>query len=187
MEFAHVSRPKRGEAHCGDAVGVFGSNGTRLFAVTDGLGHGPEAQHASEKALSVISGLWQSDMESIIWSCHERLRDTRGLALFLCRYTEGAEGLLECAGVGNVECKVFGREGIAPFPRDGIVGHRLRKVTPFQYPCDPGLTVAVYTDGIHGSFNLSEFGGLEPGTAVEAILGRFGKDYDDATVLVVRT
>jgi len=187
MKFAHLCRPKSGESLCGDAVGIFGTEANRLFAVLDGLGHGPEANEACQKALEFIGPAWEEDLETIIWGSHEHVRDTRGLALFLCRFSDGEKKLLECAGIGNVEFKAFGDSTIAPFPRDGVVGHRVRKVSSFHYGYGEGGTFAVFTDGIHASFNLANVAHLEPPQAAQDILEKYGKDYDDATILLVRT
>lgn len=186
MEYAYFCRPKRGEAHCGDAVGVFGDGDTRLFAVADGLGHGPEAEAASKAALDYLSGRWEKGLEEMILGCHEHVRGTRGLALFLARLQNGGRRLFECAGIGNVECKVLGAPEIAPFCREGIVGHNVRKVTAFSYAYPAGCTFAVYSDGVHGGFDLAQVAKMDTGAAARALLERWGKDYDDATLLLVR-
>jgi hypothetical protein len=186
MEFAYLCRPKLGEERCGDAVGVFGEGDRRLFAVTDGLGHGPEAESVSQKALACVGEHWSEDLEEILRRCHQHLQGTRGLALFLARFTNGASRLFECAGVGNVECKVAGAPNVAPFCREGIVGHNMRKVSAFRYDLPRGCSFAIYSDGIHGGFDLEKYTKLDAGAAARAILERWGKDYDDATILLVR-
>lgn len=187
MRYAFRSRPKRGEHLCGDAVGVFGDGTRRLFAVSDGLGHGPEAHHASSLAMEYLGGHWEEPLDELVWGCHAHVRGTRGLALFLARLSEAPGRAGECAGIGNVECRTVSESRIAPFCRDGIVGHAVRKVTSFQFEHAPGDTFAIFSDGIQSRFDLSAVAGMEPEAAAESVLQRWGRDYDDATILVVRT
>jgi hypothetical protein len=157
-----------------------------LFAVLDGLGHGPEAHHAVQEALGYIARAWEKGLEEIMWGCHERVRDTRGLALFLARFTGTPVREFECAGVGNVECKTAGGSRISPFSRDGIVGRVMRKVTSARYAYQEGDTFAIFTDGLHASFDLERFASLDALGAAHGLMDGFGKDYDDATVLIVK-
>lgn len=185
MRFAYRSRPKPGEHLCGDAVGIFGSRERRLFAVSDGLGHGTEAYLASASAMDYLSAHCEEGLETLLWGCHEHVRGTRGLALFLARFTLAGAPRFEYSGVGNVECRTVSAGQISPFCRDGIVGHTLRKVSAHSYECSPGDTFAVFTDGIHSRFDLQEALACDMEQAAETILARWGKDYDDATVLLV--
>lgn len=186
MRYAFRTRPKKGEQCCGDAVGIFGSEGRRLFAVSDGLGHGPEAHHASAKALACLAQHWDEDLESVMWECHANLKDTRGIALFLARLTENGTRHLECTGVGNVEFRSTSASRMTPFCRDGIVGRNMRKVSVFHYEPAPGDTFAIFSDGIHTRFDIEAAAAKEPDHAAEGILTGWGKDYDDATILVVK-
>ena len=186
MEFSYLSRPMAGESCCGDGVGVFESGGGTLFAVLDGLGHGPEAFHAVATAIDYIGSNTDKGMEELVWGCHEQARRTRGLALFLCRIWNGARSTMECAGVGNIEFKSVGPSRINPFSIDGIVGHRVRKVTVCEYPFQIGDIFAIFTDGLHSKFDLGKFSGMGTSEAAQNLLNGWGKDYDDATVLVIR-
>jgi hypothetical protein len=187
VQYAFRTRPKRGENVCGDAVGVFGNDARRLFAVSDGLGHGPEAHHASTLAMAYLESHWEEDLDQMVWGCHAHVRSTRGLALFLARLTDGPKRSGECTGIGNVECRTVSESKIAPFCRDGIVGHAVRKVTSFQFEHAPGDTFAIFSDGIQSRFDLSAVAGLEPDAAVEEVIQHWSRDYDDATILVIRT
>lgn len=186
MEFAFLSRPRKDEQVCGDGVGVFGREGDRLFAVADGLGHGPEAQDATQKALGYLGERWEAGLESLLLGCNEAVRNTRGLALFVCRVTEGSEHVLECSGVGNVDLKSAGPTRITPFPRDGVVGRGAFKTSVFRFDCVPGDLVAIYTDGISSKFDLAALKHLPAPRIAQSILEGHGRESDDATVLVVR-
>ncbi len=187
MEFAFLSRPKDGETVCGDGAGVYESESGTLLAVADGLGHGPEAHKATRMALEFIEKNRDLDLEPLLWGCHEHTRGTRGLALFLCRIVQRDSICgLHCAGIGNVECATHGMGSFSPFPRDGIVGRNVRKITVFEGDCGPGSLMAIYSDGIHARLDLEE---SRDGTVQEAcqrVLRNHGKSYDDATVMIVR-
>jgi len=180
-------RPIRGETLCGDGAAVFGEEGRRLFAVADGLGHGPEAHEASKAALDYIEEHRDKDLESLIWGCHEAVRKTRGLALFLVRITARTPSIIECGGIGNVECRTSGLGDFAPFPRDGVLGRNVRKVSIFTSPGAPGGIMALYSDGIRSRFDLPKYADCDPDVACEEILSEYGKHYDDASIMIIRT
>src|SRR5687767_4403656 len=80
-EWAARGRPRRDETISGDesvtrltADGVF-------VAVADGLGHGPEAAHASRLAVRVASEHVEDSLPTIAEACHLALQETRGVAM----------------------------------------------------------------------------------------------------------
>jgi len=186
MIYSFCSRPKIGETENGDAVGIFGNETNRLFAVIDALGHGPEASEVSKRILSMISDMWEKSLEHIMFTCHKKLAGSRGAALFLARFHGAQSGILECTGVGNIECKTISNN-TTPFSFNGIVGLHARKIHVFRIHYEENETYVFFTDGIHSRIDLKAFSALDVNSAAREILTRHGKDYDDATVLFIRT
>ena len=94
--------------------------------------------------------------------------------------------------VGNVEGALF-RANRAGRPyretvltRSGVVGYQLPPLRAATHPLEPDDVLMFATDGIRDAFTNQPPLGREPQDTASEILNRFGKDNDDALVLVVR-
>ncbi len=177
--------------------------GGALAAVVDGLGHGPKAALAANTAIATLASSAQEPAMTLIQSCHEALRKTRGAVLSLASFSMPAVGHQErpwtmtWLGVGNVKGVVLRaapqakppREWLAP--RGGIVGYQLPTPRPVHLSIAEGDTLILATDGIHANFiegiTLAAFRALDnPAQALaDHILARSRRGSDDALVLVV--
>jgi anti-sigma regulatory factor (Ser/Thr protein kinase) len=73
------STPKAGQEVCGDGWAVEEYNGQLRVALLDGLGHGPLASDASQRAIEIFRDSRNADSpESILRRAHEGLKSTRG-------------------------------------------------------------------------------------------------------------
>jgi hypothetical protein len=90
-------------------------------------------------------------------------------------------------GIGNVHLHVHASQRIHPVSYPGIIGHRIRKVSDFTHdlPEDGGLFI-LCSDGVSSRVHPEEYAELSATRAVHELLGKLGKDHDDATALVVR-
>src|SRR2546421_232884 len=70
----------RMETVSGDGWRSRPSNGTSLFMVVDGLGHGPLASDAAREAERVLDETESLSPATILQDCHDALRKTRGAA-----------------------------------------------------------------------------------------------------------
>jgi serine/threonine protein phosphatase PrpC len=174
------------ESESGDQYLVREMPSRVLVAVVDGLGHGPEAAAAAKAAVAVLDGCDDASLARLVTRCHENLRGTRGAVLSLASIEPGN---LTWLGVGNVD-GVLLRSGFGPpdhlLVRGGVVGHRLPSLDVSRTPLGRGDTLVLATDGVHRRFvERPEVVYSAPPTA-ERILTDFGKDTDDALVMVVR-
>ncbi len=183
------SRPCLGETANGDSCFVHEGRDGLLVAVADGLGHGPDAAHASQVAMDHVRANPGQLLDALMRELHEALKRTRGAAVTLLRVSAVDQRMVHI-GVGNVEARVYpvGRSQL--MARPGVLGMgalpRLR-VNETAWP--PGGTLAVYSDGLTPKWDLREM----PAPWSENVLGighylmrGFAKDNDDATVVVVR-
>ena len=179
-----------GQAESGDAHLVAEYPGGVLVAAVDGLGHGSEAAHASRLACSTLEEDPGADLKELFVRAHSRLVRSRGVAMSLASFDRS--GRLTWLGVGNVEGTLVrsgGEVGGGPdsvLLRGGVVGYQLPPLRPSTTEVEPGDTLVFATDGVAGAHRS----GVDPGTAPQALadrlLGEFGKDADDALVLVAR-
>lgn len=185
MKMGVVSRPIKNREMCGDAYIFLDQDAETLIAVIDGLGHGAEANEASQKALEYIKNHASEGLEKIIWGCHEHIRRTRGVSLALVRVDRKNNQFL-CCGVGNVETRIIRKKTRHPISTAGIVGYNLRKIRTYKYPCEPLDIVLVYSDGLSTRLDPSKYPHLrlDPQRAAEQMIEEWGKETDDATILI---
>jgi negative regulator of sigma-B (phosphoserine phosphatase) len=179
---ASYSRPKVGETANGDAALVRADGGRTLLAVIDALGHGPAAAEATARALEVLG---RADLSGSITglfdAMHRALHGSRGAAVTACVF-DGA--VLRGAGVGNVALRSLGTDVPALITPGIVGGPRAARVRAFEARLAPGDKLALFSDGIASSFDLDGAVRAEPGAACRAIVGQWGRAYDDATVLL---
>lgn len=188
VSWGAVVRPKGGQTVSGDTYVVkpFSPHGLTV-SVIDGLGGGEQAAHAAESAATVIRSNPAQDPAELIRRSHRALHGTRGAVMALLSYNLQARNV-SFVGVGNIGIQVYSTLPIKPISKNGIIGYRLPSLLKLAYSYNSGDTFVLYSDGISGHFALDSTLELatEPQRLAELILHRYGKDYDDATVVVVR-
>ncbi len=181
-----VSRPIRSSEINGDAYLFVEWNGQTLMAVIDGLGHGVEAYMASQKAREYVENHATEDLEEVVKGCDMHIRKTRGVSIGLVRIDRNTSRF-SCCGVGNVEMRILSRRSRHPISTAGIVGYNVRKIRMFDYPYDPeGVVVVIHSDGVSSRFDPFKYPHLrrDPQGVAEQIIDRWGKETDDATILI---
>jgi negative regulator of sigma-B (phosphoserine phosphatase) len=170
-----------GETLNGDRVVLRTADERSLLAVIDGLGHGPAAAAAAQRAsLHLESVPLEMDLKQVVQGLHSQLRGTRGAAAMVCSLSGGR---LEGCGVGNVELRVQG--GSLPVVLSpGILGSNVRAFRIFCGELHMGSRLALFSDGVSSRFSLQGVRQLTPAEACALILERHGYSHDDATVLI---
>jgi negative regulator of sigma-B (phosphoserine phosphatase) len=180
-----------GQGESGDRHLICCAGDGVLIAAIDGIGHGEEAAHAAEAAISILKANAEEPVISLVERCHEDLRSTRGVVLSLASIDPG-HGMMTWLGVGNVQ-GVLMRAGAQKgsvqevlLLRGGVVGSQLPALQAAVLPIAKGDTLVFVTDGIRSEF-VESLSALEsPQRAADKILKRHGKGNDDALALVVR-
>jgi len=183
--FGVASRLAPGMSVNGDACVIKEWNGQTLLAVIDGLGHGGEASVSSNKAKQYVLKEYSKEVEQILLGLHAHLHGTRGVAAGLARIDRVRCRLIFC-GIGNTEVRVVGEPPMHPTSLDGILGMNLRKTGKFEYRYNSLRAVVLHSDGISGRFDLSEYPSIykEPQKIAERIVVEWGKEHDDATIII---
>lgn len=191
IEWAVAQRPFPGEKVSGDLHVVQAFPEGVLFAVIDGLGHGPEAARAAHIAAACLHSYPDMGPAAAITACHKALRGSRGVVLTVAVYFPGPD-FLEWAGIGNIESVLWHRPGQSEARRDcvasrgGVVGYQLPRLHVSRLQVEPGDICCLATDGITSSFVGKTPPYMEPQLLVDHILARYARDNDDALVLAVR-
>src|SRR5437867_2968849 len=100
-EIAIMGRPYPGEGISGDDGVFVQSESGFLAAVSDGLGHGPEARQASNQAIEALSRKRETSLDQIVMDLNQELAGTRGCAMSIMRFNKN-DRILECASLGDV-------------------------------------------------------------------------------------
>jgi anti-sigma regulatory factor (Ser/Thr protein kinase) len=188
-----AARTLPGESATGDRSVLRVYPGGALFAVIDGLGHGPEAAHAAGIAAGVLQGSSSTDIVGLVEECHRRLHHSRGVVMTVVAL-DTAQGRASWLGVGNVQGMLVhgannrhNSSGRAfTLLRGGTVGQHLPKLAPSSFAVERGDTFVIATDGIALDFMKEHSMDQPPQLLAERILTQYGLANDDALVLVVR-
>jgi anti-sigma regulatory factor (Ser/Thr protein kinase) len=185
--FSVLSRPKFGETLSGDAYFIRHIHNGIFFSVIDALGHGSEANKTVMTALDILGNCFMDDLDDIAATCHRGLKYTRGVAIGMCRIRQ-QERIVEHLSIGNVELRIYqGLEQRHTICFNGTLGMETERYHVTSYPYNAQTALVMFSDGISGKFQLSEF--LLQKTPIEItsyISRNFSRDYDDATVLVLK-
>jgi hypothetical protein len=192
LEWSVAARALHHEAPSGDLAVVRAFPHGTLVAVIDGLGHGAEAAHAAKVAGAELESHAGDSPIALLRRCHTALRGTRGVVMSLASFNT-RDDTMTWLGVGNVEAVLVRaqpshyqiRENV--MLRGGVVGHDLPPLQAFVVPVARGDCLSFATDGVRTEF-ITAVAPIGPPPARQAtdLLSRYGKETDDALVLVAR-
>lgn len=186
MRSGLVHRPILGETVCGDAYGVFEAENSAVVVVADGLGHGPHAHAASEKAIAMVACNLDKPVDALLKACHVALRSTRGAVMGVARI-DHSQQTLTYSGVGNIEARVVGTDKVRrPSSVNGIVGYNARKFNIDTVPFRPGDMLLMHSDGVSDRFQLTpDVRGQDPQMLAYQLVAAHGRASDDQLMLIV--
>lgn len=191
IEWAAAAAPLPGEEISGDAYVVKPLPQGVLVGVVDGLGHGREASVAASIAASTLEQHAHEPIDSLIQRCHTSLVRTRGVVLTLARF-DARNDTMTWIGVGNVEGLLQRRDAASGSAREhvvargGVVGGQLPPLRPRVFGVHPGDVLVLATDGLGRGLEAAVGSARRPDEMAKDMLERFGKETDDALVLVAR-
>jgi anti-sigma regulatory factor (Ser/Thr protein kinase) len=174
------------EVVSGDAWATCAAVGGSSLMLADGLGHGPDAAEASERACAALRPA--EPVETTLERVHAALRPTRGAAVAVARVDE-ARGVLQFAGVGNVSAVLCTRgSSKALTSLSGTAGRQVRTIRSFEYPLpDSGLLV-MHSDGCRTGWDLDADPGLRrksPLLIAATLIRDWERGRDDVSVVVL--
>ena len=154
--------------------------------LADGLGHGPDAAQASERATAALRP--GERVEATLERVHEALRPTRGAAVAVARVDE-ARGVLQFVGVGNISAVLCGRGSSKSLTSlSGTAGRQVRTIRSFQYELpDSGLLV-MHSDGCRTGWDLEADPALRrksPLLIASTLIRDWERGRDDVSVVVL--
>jgi len=182
--------PLEGYEISGDYVVVVTKGSNVHIMVADGLGHGPEAAEASQRAATVFRKNVTCALPEMMRQIHDALKLTRGAAVALANF-DAATRILKYVGVGNIDsriCTENDSRGCGTL--NGTAGIRMPTLVEFEYSIPPGAVFVMHSDGLSSRWTFNEYPGLSmqtPGVIAGLLFRDFARKRDDATVLVLAT
>ncbi|ESQ92900.1 hypothetical protein ABAC460_01245 [Asticcacaulis sp. AC460] len=189
LDTGAVCLPIHGEHRCGDGWGLHQSHNRVRMMVSDGLGHGDLAAEVSDLAVATFIARDDLGPGELLHALNLVLKPTRGAAMAVLDIDLETD-ILTFAGIGNIgACLFTGPRSRGMVSMNGIVGHQMRRVSEFTYPCGPDDVVMMHSDGVSPRWRMEDYPGLAFRSA-NLIAGTFYRDFgrlkDDATILTFR-
>lgn len=183
-----VSRCHPGEHLNGDAFLIVNvDKDLTVAAVIDGLGHGKEANLASEKAKEQIILKSDLPLDSLMKHVHNSIRGTRGATIGIARINTKTNRL-QFSGIGNIESFIISsktKKTLLSF--GGIMGHNMRTPRVFDFDFLSDDTLCMYSDGITTRWRQEDIDwNISPQKNAEQIINNHSRPNDDATILIIR-
>ena len=187
-----ISTPKPPEKANGDGWSIAYYLDKVFVLVADGLGHGPDAAEASQKAIETFDKASStSHPEQLLTAIHSNLKNTRGAAIAVAEVNL-VEQHIRFAGIGNINAMLVSPgKNQSMVSNSGIVGQNIRTIREYLYSWKELVNplLIMHTDGMEKRWHLEDYPGLAP-MPVSLIAGvlftKFTRGYDDTAVLVAR-
>jgi serine phosphatase RsbU (regulator of sigma subunit) len=188
-----MGKPYPGEVISGDDAVFLPTESGFVAAVSDGLGHGPEARQASNRSIETLSGSNETDLARLLIRLNDELGSTRGCAMSIARF-DRMSGILETASVGDVHSHLYRLREAHFFSSTPLVLgdsklQLLQRVRIEKELATPGSVLVMFTDGLKSRTTLKgqlDVLRLPPISIAQHLLESFSRPDDDSLVLVVR-
>ena len=183
-----VCTPLTGELVCGDGWSVRQTRDRAMLLLVDGLGHGPSAAEAADRAVTTFADAPERSPVETVSMLHEALRTTRGAAIGVAEVQRTNEGaFVTFCGVGNTVATIVGASGTKALPSmNGTAGLTLPSAKTFTAPWSVGDTLVMHSDGIATRWRLDAYPAIrqhDPAITAAVLHRDFSRGRDDATVL----
>ncbi|EHY88869.1 ATP-binding protein [Saccharomonospora azurea] len=184
--------PAPGETSCGDSWTSARCDEVLTVALSDGLGHGPEAAAASLAAMEQIAAAPAASPVELISAMDADMRPRRGATVAVVQF-HVAKATVTFCGVGNTTVRLVRGDGSheALVSTPGIVGRRQRsgrRAMPVTRPWEAQSLLVMHTDGVSERWTPADRRDAldhDPATVAGWLLGTYGRNRDDACVVVV--
>jgi anti-sigma regulatory factor (Ser/Thr protein kinase) len=178
-----------GEQVSGDAWAFRRHPTGGVLMVADGLGHGPDAAAAAQKAVRVMRECQSCSPIQLAEYVHQALASTRGAAIGIADIAIETKQVA-FVGIGNVSASVMTGGASRPLVSHyGTAGLTAPRIAEFHCPMTLPAIVILHSDGVSSNWQIGDYAGLEQEHAsiIAAVINRdFRRGRDDAAVAVAR-
>lgn len=190
LEVTTIMVAKPGETKCGDGWGFKNSLDKLSLIATDGLGHGPEANHASEEAIKAFKNFTFSPPSDSLREVNENIRKTRGIVGAVINI-DPLEKKINFCGIGNISGRLFSNGGTKSLVSyNGIIGLNIpRQINNHEFDFNGTSLIVLTSDGIKTRWEIPKFLNFlrQDSTVIAASIYKdFGRKTDDTLVVVIK-
>lgn len=186
VELGLFSRSLSDTRYNGDRI-YLRKNGKRLcWLHLDGLGHGEEAQAATDNLAAHLSH--SGEAETILDGVDLQLVKTRGAVGVVCE-VDLVRRSMRLLGVGDMHAHIYDGEQMQQvFFAPGILGREHRTTLPFGAVLGKRSVVLTASDGIRRNWDIGSFSGLfnqHPQLIAYTLGNIMGRISDDQSICVL--
>lgn len=181
-----LTQPMPGEKENGDGASFCRTGDQYQVAVIDGLGHGAEAFKSTEQIQEVLRTGLSLSLTGLLEKGHAAMHKGRGAVVGILRLNRKEERA-RYAGIGNIDCRIYGKHPARPVSMNGSVGVVFPRCREEAYPFGPDDFFVMASDGLSTRWDAEIYPQFPriPFVARAALLLRdFGRTTDDVTVAV---
>lgn len=190
LSWAAICKSKVDGAPCGDGYLVRQSDGSIILAAVDGAGSGAQAAEATALCLRSLAKSKPTSLKTLFSDAHRACQRSRGTALAVA-LIRPEQHEMAWAAVGDMDGLLLrGSPGASPAretiaQRGGILGYHLPPIICQSHQLSAGDTIVMTSDGIRQAFRATTRAGPSVKTLAEDTFRIYGRDNDDALVLVM--
>jgi len=173
---------------CGDVGYINKKSNCWIFALIDGLGHGPLAREAALIAKQYIITHETEQLDNMILGIHEKTKNSRGSVIAICRINL-VEGKISYTGIGNISVKRVTNKTTTYVPKDGVIGYIISRPVVHEDTIYNGDVIIMNSDGIKGYFEKEVCEKWKRKTAqniAQEIINEYNTNQDDASCIVIK-
>ncbi|HYG39602.1 MAG TPA: ATP-binding protein [Cytophagales bacterium] len=182
--------PKKGENYCGDGYRyVIKKNSCKILAF-DGLGHGPEAQKASEAAIKSFMSTLNIDPGESLRVMNKEIKSTRGGVGMIFSIDLKTNSTSFC-GVGNISARILSEGKLKNcISYNGIIGHTFpNSLHTNNTPWNKQDYLILTSDGLKtrwDSSNLTHVLKHDPSIVAASLFKDLSRGNDDSLVIILK-
>lgn len=149
---------KPGEKTSGDGFTFKKTDKYLKIMLADGLGHGPEANKAINKAANAFKVFPEYSPTETIRFIHNDIKKTRGAVINITGY-DYERKVWTSVGVGNIAARFFGPVNFKNhMSYNGIVGHNIpNTINDQEYPAEDYNQIMLCSDGIKTRIDMARY------------------------------
>jgi anti-sigma regulatory factor (Ser/Thr protein kinase)/serine/threonine protein phosphatase PrpC len=181
---------KPGETVCGDGFAWKANPYFFKVILADGLGHGPLAHLAAQRACEAFRKSVFNNPSEIINDIHRYVKDTRGLVATVAVF-DLVNKIWKICGVGNISTRLCNALTAKTYmPYNGIIGVNISaRLQPQTIENETGSYLILCSDGISTRWDTSKHPAVfkyDLSILAAVIYKDYARQSDDMSVLVVK-
>lgn len=149
MLICTLQQTKLGQQVSGDSYFIHETEHYSLVVLVDGLGSGPFAREAADRAIESVKYNHHEDVSEILLRCNEALRGTRGVVAG-CFRIDYAQHRATFVGVGNIQCFILnpGEPILRGVSKPGYLNGRPIQIVKQHFQLSNKSMFLLFSDGL---------------------------------------